>query len=184
MRTPTAVYRIRFEIVIACALLCLSALLATAAYAYASPAGASTAPLAAHKITVTNPGSQTTNPLSTHVDVAIKATDSDTSATLTYSAAGLPAGLSIGKTTGVISGTVTTASTGTVKVTATDSTKATGSASFTWTARNTIAITTPKAQLTTVGAAVALAVPAEDDDTTATPLTWTARPGAAVDGRP
>ena len=72
--------------------------------------------------------------------------------------------------TGVISGTVTTAHTGTVKVTATDSTKASGSASFTWTARNTIAITPPKAQQTTVGAAVALAVLAEDDDAKATPL--------------
>ncbi len=177
MRTPKAVYRIRFELVLACALLCLSALLATAAYAYATP-------LAAHKITVTNPGSQTTNPLSAHVDVAIKATDSDTSATLTYSATGLPAGLSISKTTGVISGTVTTASTGTVKVTATDSTKASGSASFTWTALNTIAITTPKAQRTTVGAAVALAVLAEDDDTKATPLKWTASglpTGLAID---
>jgi hypothetical protein len=184
MRTPTAVYRIRFELVLACALLCLSALLATAAYAYASPAAASGAPLAAHKITVTNPGSQTTNPLSAHVDVAIKATDSDTSAALTYTATGLPDGLAISKTTGVISGTVTTASTGTVKVTATDSTKATGSASFTWTARNTIAITTPKAQLTTVGAAVALAVLAQDDDTKATPLKWTASglpTGLAID---
>jgi Ricin-type beta-trefoil lectin domain/Putative Ig domain len=173
MRTPTAVYRIRFEIVLACALFCLSALLATAAYAYASPAAASSAPLAAHKITVTNPGAQTTNPLSAHVDVAIKATDSDASATLTYTATGLPPGLAVSKTTGVISGTVTTAYTGTVKVTATDSTKVTGSASFTWAARNTIAITTPKAQLTTVGAAVALAVLAEDDDAKATPLKWT-----------
>jgi hypothetical protein len=41
MRAPTAVYRIRFEIALACALLCLSALLAAAAYAYASPAAAS-----------------------------------------------------------------------------------------------------------------------------------------------
>ena len=152
----------------------MSALLATAAYAYASPADDGIAPLAAHTIKVTNLGAQTTNPLTTHVDVAIKATDSDTSAALTYAATGLPPGLTISKTTGVISGTVTTAHTGTVKVTATDSTKAAGSASFTWTARNTIAITTPKAQATTLGAAVALAVLAEDDDTKATPLTWAA----------
>ena len=112
--------RIRIPIAVACALLSASALAATATAARATPAAVSGAPLAAHKITVTNPGSQTPNPLSAHVDVAIKATDSDTSAALTYTATGLPAGLAISKTTGVISGTVTTASTGTVKVTATD----------------------------------------------------------------
>ncbi len=47
MRTPMAVHRFRFEIVIACALLCLSALLATAAYAYASSADDGGAPLTA-----------------------------------------------------------------------------------------------------------------------------------------
>ena len=174
MRTLMAVYRIRFSIVIACALLCLSALVATAAYAYAAPIRNSSTPAAAHKITVTNPGAQATNPLSAHVDVAIKAVDSDKAATLTYAATGLPPGLAISKTTGVISGTVTTADSTTVKVTATDSTKATGSATFTWTARNTIAITAPKPQANTVGSAVALAVLAEDDDTKATPLKWTA----------
>jgi hypothetical protein len=136
-----------------------------------APAHATTA--VAHKITVTSPGEQVTNPLSARVDLAIKATDSVKS-TLTYTAADLPPGLKIGKTTGVISGTVTTAYAGTVKVTVTDSTKASGSASFAWTAANTIAITKPKAQSTTVGTAVALAISAADDDGTATPLTWTA----------
>jgi hypothetical protein len=168
MRMPVKANRIRIPIVAACVLLSWSALAGTPAHA------ASAAPLAAHKIIVTNPGTQITNPLSAYVDVPIKATDSDASATLTYGATGLPPGLAISKTTGVISGTVTTAYTGTVKVTATDSTKATGSASFTWTAANTIAITTPKPQATSVGAAVALAVLAEDDDAKATPLKWTA----------
>jgi Ricin-type beta-trefoil lectin domain/Putative Ig domain len=171
MRTPLRAYRIRIPIVTACALLCGSALAATATVT-ATPAYAAYA--ATHKITVTNPGAQTTNPLSAHVDVAIKAADSDKDATLTYAATGLPPGLAISKTTGVISGTVTTADYATVKVTATDSTKATGSATFTWTAHNTIAITTPKPPVTTVGAAVALAVLAEDDDVKATPLKWTA----------
>jgi hypothetical protein len=174
MRTLMMVRRIPFSIVFVFSLVCVSALVATAAYAYAAPASDDSAPLAPHTVTVTNPGAQTTNPLSAHVDVAIKAADSDKSATLTYSATGLPPGLAISKTTGVISGTVTTADKTTVKVTATDSTKATGTATFTWTARNTIAITTPKPQATTVGTAVALAVLAEDDDTKATPLKWTA----------
>ena len=54
-------------------------------------------------------------------------------ATLTYSATGLPAGLSIGSSTGLISGTPTTAGTSSVTVTATDGTGAKGAASFTWT---------------------------------------------------
>src|ERR1700728_964892 len=94
---------------------------------------------AADKITVTNPGTQATNPLSTPVSLQLKATDSVKSA-LTYAATGLPAGLAISKTTGLIAGTITTADTYSVKVTVTDAKKATGSAAFTWTARNTITI--------------------------------------------
>ncbi len=174
MRTPTLANRIRIPIITACVLLSGSALGATATAAYATPVRGSASPAAAHKITVTNPGAQTTNPLSAKVDLAIKAADSDKSAALTYSATGLPPGLAISKTTGLISGTVSTADKTTVTVKATDSTKATGSATFTWTARNTIAITTPKPPTTAVGTAVALAVLAEDDDLKATPLKWTA----------
>jgi hypothetical protein len=184
MRTLMMVRRIPFSIVFVFSLVCVSALVATAAYAYAAPASDDSAPLAPHTVTVTNPGAQTTNPLSARADLAIKAADSDKSATLTYSATGLPPGLAISKTTGIVSGTVTTADKATVEVTATDSTKATGSATFTWTARNTIAITTPKPQATAAGTAVAVAVPAEDDDLAATPLKWTASglpPGLAVD---
>ena len=63
----------------------------------------------------------------------VKATDSASGQTLTYSAAGLPPGLSISSSTGLISGTPTTAGTSTVTVTATDGTGASGSATFTWT---------------------------------------------------
>jgi hypothetical protein len=168
VRTPMKAHRIRIPIATACVLLSGSALAATTA------APAQAAPLAAHKITVTNPGTQTTNPLSAHVDLAIKAADSDKSAALTYTATGLPLGLAISKTTGVISGTITTADAdATVKVTATDSTKVTGSASFTWSAKNTIVIANPGAQTTTAGNPVSVAVPAADDDKAAT-LTWTA----------
>jgi hypothetical protein len=83
-------------------------------------------------VTVTNPGSQT-GTVGTAASVQIHATDSATGQTLTYSATGLPAGLSISSTTGLISGTPTTAATSSVTVTATDTTGAKGSAAFTWT---------------------------------------------------
>ncbi|WOX12465.1 putative Ig domain-containing protein [Streptomyces sp. N50] len=82
-------------------------------------------------VTVTNPGSQSTVTGST-ASLQISASDS-ASATLTYSASGLPTGLSISSSTGLISGTASTAGTYAVTVTATDSTGASGSASFTWT---------------------------------------------------
>lgn len=83
-------------------------------------------------VTVTNPGNQSTA-VGTPVSLQIQASDSASGTTLTYSATGLPAGLSINSSTGLISGTPTTATTTTVTVTATDNTGAFGNASFTWT---------------------------------------------------
>jgi endo-1,4-beta-xylanase len=83
-------------------------------------------------VTVTNPGSQS-GTVGTAASVQMHATDSATGQALTYSATGLPAGLSIASGTGLISGTPTAAGTSTVTVTARDTTNVTGSASFTWT---------------------------------------------------
>jgi Putative Ig domain len=83
-------------------------------------------------VTVTNPGNQT-GTVGTAVSLQIHATDSASGQTLTYSATGLPAGLSINSSSGLISGTPTTAGTSSVTVTAKDTTNASGSASFTWT---------------------------------------------------
>jgi serine protease len=69
----------------------------------------------------------------TAVSLQIHATDSASGQTLTYSATGLPAGLSLNSATGLISGTPTTAATSSVTVTAKDTTNASGSATFTWT---------------------------------------------------
>ncbi|UIR20379.1 putative Ig domain-containing protein [Streptomyces spinosirectus] len=82
-------------------------------------------------VSVTNPGSQSTT-TGGSVNLQISATDS-AGAALTYSASGLPTGLSINSSTGVISGTASTAGTYQVTVTAKDSTGASGSASFSWT---------------------------------------------------
>lgn len=82
-------------------------------------------------VTVTNPGSQTST-VGTAVSLQITATDSAAGQSLSYSATGLPAGLSINSTTGVITGTPTGTGTFTVIVTATDTTGAKGSATFSW----------------------------------------------------
>jgi hypothetical protein len=82
-------------------------------------------------VTVTSPGSQNST-VGTAVSQQITATDSAAGQTLTYSATGLPAGLST-STSGLISGTPTAAGTSNVTVTATDSTGAAGSAAFSWT---------------------------------------------------
>ncbi|MEU8589792.1 putative Ig domain-containing protein [Streptomyces sp. NPDC048664] len=82
-------------------------------------------------VSVTNPGSQSTT-TGGSVSLQISASDS-AGASLTYSATGLPTGLSINSSTGLISGTASTAGTYQVTVTAKDSTGASGSTSFTWT---------------------------------------------------
>ncbi|MEH0541875.1 M4 family metallopeptidase [Streptomyces sp. B21-105] len=86
-------------------------------------------------VTVTNPGSRTAT-VGTAVNLQISASSTN-SGSLTYAATGLPAGLSISSSTGLISGTPTTAGSSSTTVTVTDSTGATGSASFTWTVNAT-----------------------------------------------
>jgi len=80
-------------------------------------------------VTVSNPGNQTTA-VGTAVSLQIHATDS-ASASLTYSATGLPTGLSI-SSSGLITGTPTASGSYSVTVTAKDSTGASGTTSFTW----------------------------------------------------
>ncbi|MGD0604270.1 MAG: glycoside hydrolase family 48 protein, partial [Streptosporangiaceae bacterium] len=66
-------------------------------------------------VTVTSPGNQT-GTVGTAASLQIKATDSAAGQTLAYTAAGLPAGLSISSSTGLISGTPTTAGASSVTV--------------------------------------------------------------------
>ncbi len=82
-------------------------------------------------ITVTNPGNQTAASGTPITALQIHATDSASGQTLTYSATGLPPGLSI-SSSGLITGTPSSGGTFSTTVTATDTTGASGSASFTW----------------------------------------------------
>jgi subtilisin family serine protease len=79
---------------------------------------------------VSNPGNQT-GTVGTPVSVTVSATGG--TPPYTWSATGLPAGVTINSGTGQMSGTPTTAGTYSVTVTVTDSASRTGSATFTWT---------------------------------------------------
>ncbi|MFE4633361.1 M4 family metallopeptidase [Streptomyces sp. NPDC056773] len=82
-------------------------------------------------VSVTSPGNQNTVTGSA-VSLQIQATSTNPGA-LSYAATGLPAGLSINSSNGLISGTASTAGTSNVTVTVTDSANQTGTAAFTWT---------------------------------------------------
>jgi hypothetical protein len=105
--------------------------------------GLTTGGVATNTVTVTNPGAQA-GKVGTARSLQIQATDSAPGQTLTYSATGLPAGLSINANTGLISGTPTSAATYSTKVTAKDTTNASGSATFTWTVSPATACTGQK----------------------------------------
>src|SRR5580693_9194662 len=83
-------------------------------------------------VTLANPGPQASLANQAASTVTLSGTDTTGGQTLTYSAAGLPVGLSI-SSAGVISGTPTTDGTSTVTVTAKDGNGAYATQSFVWT---------------------------------------------------
>ncbi len=113
-------------------------------------------------VTVTNPGTQS-SPADTEVSLQVRASDSDSGETLTYTAANLPPGLTIDSSTGLISGTTPrTAGAFGVMVTAQDTTGSSGSAAFAWTLHNTVTVTNPGPQITRAGTPVSLQIQASD----------------------
>ncbi len=114
-------------------------------------------------ITITNPGDQSNTEGDT-VSLPIAASDSS-GGTLTYSATGLPAGLSIDVNSGLISGTVATgtAALGPYQTTVTVSDGPnTTNQPFTWNVSSPIAITPPGDQSNNEGDTVSLQISASD----------------------
>jgi hypothetical protein len=124
-------------------------------------------------VTVTNPGNQT-GQVGGGVSLQMQGSSSGGSP-LTWSARGLPAGLSINPSTGLISGTLTTHADYHTTVTATDQTGATGSASFTWTVgsgTDVVTVTNPGNQTTYRNVQISLQVTGTSSG--GNPLTWSA----------
>ena len=101
----------------------------------AAPAPANLAPI------VTSPGAQN-SVVGVGLDLAITASDPNGDP-FTYSATGLPNGLSINASTGHITGTPNTVNVYAVTVTATDNGTLSGSANFNWTISNPADVTAP-----------------------------------------
>lgn len=128
--------------------------------------------------TVTNPGNQLTQ-LNDAVNLQIVASDPDQGNTLTYVATGLPAGVTIGNTTGTILGNPTAVGTTAVTVTVSDGNGGNTPVNFNWTVEdnstpgnNPPNVSNPGAQTNVVGEAVSLQIFASDPDTD--PITYSA----------
>ncbi len=102
--------------------------------------------------------------------------------TLTYSATGLPGGLSIDPGTGAVTGSPSPPGSSAVTVTATDGSGHTGSASFTWDVYGTITITPVPDQSTVAGTAVSVQVQVSDSASGQIPAVTAAGlpPGLAI----
>jgi hypothetical protein len=133
-------------------------------------------------ISVASPGSQGS---AAHASVSLQVHASSSGGyPLTYHAAGLPPGLSVNSTSGLISGTPTSTGAYSVLVYASDVSGATGSATFTWTITgpgDTVAVTNPGAISSSVRIPVSVQIHASSSG--GHPLTFTATglpPGLAI----
>ncbi|ROP28170.1 intein/intein [Couchioplanes caeruleus] len=116
---------------------------------------------------LTNPG---TVHATTGIALSHQMTATGGKAPYTWSATGLPAGLTIKASTGLITGTVTTPATASVTVTVTDALKITNTVTFALTVGTPIAVTSPGTRASTAGAAITNVVLNADGGTA--PYTW------------
>jgi hypothetical protein len=137
-----------------------------------------------NKIVMTNPGQLKTPPDSA-VTLQIQATDKTPGQTLTYTATGLPAGLSINMATGLISGT-----TGDIAryvaatVMATDTAGASFSVEFPWLVEDLITVTVPWTGIEQLCAGDNVSRQVTATDSAGLPVTFTAEglpPGLSID---
>ena len=114
-------------------------------------------------VTITNPGSQTST-VGAAASLQVAASDTASGQTLTYSAFGLPAGLSM-SASGLVSGTPTTAATSTVTVSVIDASTASSAVSFAWKVSavpHVITVTNPGSQTSALATSVSLQIKATD----------------------
>ncbi|MEU7906414.1 putative Ig domain-containing protein [Actinoplanes sp. NPDC049118] len=105
------------------------------------------------------------------VDIEVTATGSGGTAPYTWTASGLPAGVTIDRTTGTITGATTTTGEASVTVTMTDADGHTASKPVAWRVATALALIDPGFQTGTTGTAVALTVTAGGGTA---PYAWTA----------
>jgi len=128
----------------------------------------------ANVVSLANPGTQTGS-IGSPTRLTLAASDSASGQALSFSATGLPAGLSI-TPTGQITGTPTASGTTSVVVTVTDPTKAMATVSFSWTVAavaHVIAVAEPGPQSTVRHAFVSQQIRATDP-VTGSPLAYSA----------
>lgn len=131
-----------------------------------------TAP-ATDTVTILSPGSQTSTQ-GISATLQIHGGSSQGHPLTSWSATGLPNGLSINPSNGLISGAPTTVNAYSVTVTGTDSAGTPGSVSFTWTvSRDAVTVTNPGSQTGTVGVATSLQLQGQSSG--GFPLTWSAQ---------
>jgi hypothetical protein len=110
-------------------------------------------------LSVINPGAQS-GAVGDSVALQIQSAGLPSGASWTYTATGLPSGLSVNSSSGQVGGTITgSASTYTVSVTASDGQGASVSQSFTWNV-STLSVFNPGTQNDAVGDSVSLQIPA------------------------
>ena len=142
-----------------------------------------------NKVTVTMPAAGPSQQIQSFVGVPVSVaaptvTDSAPGQTFTFSTVGLPPGLSIDTTTGVITGTPTSLGEYTATITATDSTGSQGFTYVAWYIGGQITIANPGGQTSTVGQTVGL-TPNVTDTAANDLLIYSATgapPGVNIDG--